>query len=79
VARYDFSFLAACFKPKLFIHGTEDEIAPLASLEEFLSALPANSHYQLVRIPRAGHFFDEELDQLMQAVRDFAAKREDRG
>ena len=34
-------FIACCAKPKLFIHGTEDDVAPLAPLEEFLSTLPA--------------------------------------
>lgn len=64
-------FLRECTKPKLFIHGTEDTIAPLAPLEEFLSTLPANSNYKLVRIAKAGHFFDDQAEDLMQAVKDF--------
>jgi len=50
-ARMDnLDFLRDCTKPKLFVHGVEDEIAPLAPLEEFLSELPATSDHRLVRI-----------------------------
>lgn len=68
---YDLSFIRSCSKPKLFIHGAEDEIAPLAPLEEFLESLPANNNYRLVRIAGAGHFFDEQLKDLMQTITDF--------
>ena len=64
-------FLRECTKPKLFIHGTEDAIAPLVPLEEFLSTLPASSNYKLVRIAGAGHFFDDQAEELMKAVKDF--------
>jgi alpha/beta superfamily hydrolase len=70
---YDLSFLRDCLKPKLFIHGTEDEIAPLAPLEELLNSLPHENNYRLVRIPGAGHFFDDQLKDLMRAITDFVA------
>ena len=64
-------FIADCAKPKLFIHGTEDEVAPLAPLEEFLSTLPAGSDFKLERIAGAGHFFDNQAVELMRAVKNF--------
>jgi alpha/beta superfamily hydrolase len=67
-------FLRECAKPKLFIHGAEDQIAPLAPLEEFLNTLPANSNYQLVRVAGAGHFFDDQAEELMQAIKDFVSQ-----
>jgi len=70
---YDLSFLGACVKPKLFIHGERDEIAPLAPLEELLAALPAGNDYRLARIAGAGHFFDDQLDELMQAIADYVS------
>lgn len=74
-ARMDnLDFLRDCTKQKLFIHGTEDEIAPLAPLEELLATLPAASNYQLVKINGAGHFFDNEAEELMQAVKHFIGK-----
>lgn len=69
----DLSFLRACTKPKLFIHGTADDITPLAPLEEFLATLPPENNCHLVKIAGAGHFFDHQSDALMQAVADFAA------
>src|SRR5262245_65450040 len=64
-------FLASCAKPKIFIHGTEDDIAPLAPLEEFLATLPADNNFQLERIVGAGHFFDNQAGELMQAIKNF--------
>jgi hypothetical protein len=66
-------FLGECAKPKLFIHGVEDNVAPLAPLEEWLTRLPANSHLQLERIAGAGHFFDDQAQELMQAIKRFVA------
>jgi alpha/beta superfamily hydrolase len=65
-------FLAGCAKPKLFIHGTEDDVAPLAPLEEFLATLPAGSDFEMERIAGAGHFFDNHAGELMRAVKNFA-------
>jgi uncharacterized protein len=64
-------FLAACAKPKIFIHGTEDDIAPLAPLEEFLATLPAGSDFKLERIEGAGHFFDNNAGELMRTIKNF--------
>ena len=61
--------LKECVKPTLFVHGAEDNIAPLAPLEEFLNKLPENPNRRLVIIPGAGHFFDNEADELMQAIK----------
>lgn len=66
-------FLQDCTKPKLFVHGELDEIAPLAPLEDILQQLPATTNYQLVRIANAGHFFDDQANELMTAIREFAA------
>ncbi len=63
-----------CDKPKLFVHGTEDVIAPLAPLEDFLAQLPANSNLHFVKIPNAGHFFDDQAQELMQAIKTFVSE-----
>ena len=73
-ARLDrLDFLSECAKPKLFVHGAEDDVAPLAPLMEFLSTLPATSNYRLVKIDGAGHFFDDQADELMRAIKEFVA------
>src|SRR5499433_1595693 len=63
----DLDFLRRCEKPKLFVHGAEDNVAPLAPLEEFLATLPADSRLQIERIAGAGHFFDDQASELMRA------------
>jgi len=66
-------FLGRCAKPKLFVHGTEDDVAPLAPLEEFLATLPTDSRLRIERIAGAGHFFDDQAGELMQAIRNFVS------
>ena len=64
-------FLASCAKPKLFIHGVEDDVAPLAPLEEFLATLPSLSDFKIERIAGAGHFFDNHAAELIQTIKNF--------
>ena len=67
--------LATCTKPQLFIHGVLDEIAPLAPLEELIAQLPAHEHLKFVRIAGAGHFFDNQLPELMQVIQNYVGSR----
>lgn len=74
-ARMDnLDFLRECTKPKLFVHGAKDEIAPLNPLEEFLNTLPANSNFQLLPIAEAGHFFDNQAEELIQTIKEFVSR-----
>jgi uncharacterized protein len=63
--------LASCTKPQLFIHGVLDDIAPMAPLEDLLAQLPSHEHLKFVSIAGAGHFFDDQLPELMQVIRDY--------
>lgn len=63
--------LLECTKPKLFVHGAEDKIAPLEPLEEFLAKLPPSSNHRLVSIAGAGHFFDDQAEELIQTIKAF--------
>ena len=65
------NFLIDCAKSKLFLHGEEDDIAPLAPLREFLDRLPAVNNNRLVTIPGGNHFFDHHGRELMQQVKEF--------
>jgi len=63
----DFSALATCTVPKLVIHGTRDDQAPLEALER---AYPGWSEpKRLIRIEGATHFFDRQLAALADAIR----------
>lgn len=66
-------FLSSCAKPKLFVHGSADDLAPLAPLRELVSngvAPPA----ELTVIDGASHFFETGRDQLTESVRAWAAR-----
>jgi alpha/beta superfamily hydrolase len=67
-------FLERCSKPKLFVHGTEDELAPIAPLEAFLRALPAGDNLRFAPISGAGHFFDDHAAELIQAIKNFVGE-----
>jgi alpha/beta superfamily hydrolase len=75
VAKYDFSFLSACRKPILFVHGGLDEFGSPEELEKIIARMPADLNVKLVVIPDADHFFDGHLDELKQAIVDWIRKR----
>lgn len=69
---HDRAVLLACPKPKLFIHGTNDQIAPFEPIEALIKSLPPDNNCRLVPIEGAGHFFDNQLEEMMEAVGEFA-------
>lgn len=69
---HDRAVLLACHKPKLFIHGTNDEIAPIDPIEDLIASLPPENDCRLVKIEGAGHFFDDQLEEMMEVVTEFA-------
>lgn len=71
VDKYDFSFLAGCRKPILFVHGEHDEFGNLDRLRELVSEVAVNTDAQLVVIPSAGHFFEGRLDELKRALSEW--------
>jgi alpha/beta superfamily hydrolase len=69
---YDFSFLRECRKPVLFVHGERDEFGDVAKLKEIVATIPSESRARVEVIPGAGHFFDDQLDELVRVVRGWA-------
>jgi alpha/beta superfamily hydrolase len=63
---YDFAFLRACHKPKLFVSGARDQFGPPAQLEQLIDSLPEPK--QLVRIEGADHFFEGRLRELREIL-----------
>jgi alpha/beta superfamily hydrolase len=66
---YDFSFLGECRKPVLFVHGERDEFGAVSKLRALVSQLP---HARVEVIAGAGHFFDNQLDELSRVIREWA-------
>src|SRR6516165_7923068 len=51
----DFSFLNQCNKPKLFVHGSEDQYGALGKVKSVVESLPGENHF--VAVEGADHFF----------------------
>jgi uncharacterized protein len=66
---YDFEFLRACTKPKLFISGSRDQFGPPGKLEAIVNTFadPKN----LVRIEAGDHFFEGRLKEMRVAIEDW--------
>lgn len=62
----DFSFLKACGKPKLFVHGSADPYGAADKVEGLVQSLPGDNH--LVVVEGADHFFSGKLDELDEAI-----------
>jgi alpha/beta superfamily hydrolase len=72
---YDFSFLDECRKPVLFVHGERDEFGDVKTLRALVARIPPEAQARLVVIPGAGHFFDDQLDELTRAIREWAEEQ----
>lgn len=70
--QYDLGFLARCSKPKLFVHGDRDDLAPLALLKDALDRLSVPNATVRV-ITGTGHFFESHLDELRAEIQGFVA------
>ncbi len=66
---YQYNFLQACAKPKLFLSGDRDPFGPQAILEAVVErAAPPK---KLVFIEGAGHFFEKKLAEVRHAIEDW--------
>jgi alpha/beta superfamily hydrolase len=72
VDNYDFSFLEQCRKPILFVQGDVDEYGDVERLRELAAKI--NGPVQLSVIKGAGHFFDDQLDELKAAITEWASE-----
>ena len=66
---YDFEFLRACTKPKLFISGSRDQFGPPGKLEALVNTFADPK--KLVRIEAGDHFFEGRLKEMRVAIEDW--------
>jgi alpha/beta superfamily hydrolase len=71
VDKYDFSFLERCRKRILFVHGELDEYGDVKKLRELVAWVALNAPAELRVIKGAGHFFDDQLNELKQVITDW--------
>ena len=69
----DFSFLRECPKPKLFVHGSEDQFGARSKVEETVAALPGEN--RLVIVEDADHFFAGQLGEFNAAISAWLLER----
>lgn len=69
----DFSYLAQCKKPKLFVHGANDIYGAVDKLKNLVASLPGEN--KLVVVEGADHFFVGKLDQVYAAITNWMSKR----
>ena len=71
VTRAEHGLLRDCSKPKLFLHGSQDQFSDVNQIREFVAALPEPK--RLVIVPDVDHFFTGKLDELHRALREWLA------
>lgn len=71
----DYDFLIGLQKPILFVHGDSDEFGSIEALKPLIDKIAATAETELVVFENCGHFFDEHLDELREAVRTWTEKR----
>jgi alpha/beta superfamily hydrolase len=69
----DFSFLADCPKPKLFVHGADDKFGARTKVEEIVAVLTGEN--RLVVVENADHFFAGHLAEFNAAITAWLTER----
>jgi alpha/beta superfamily hydrolase len=67
---YDFSFLAPCPASGIFVQGLADTVVQPSSVQKLVDKLRTQRHITIhhEEIPRANHFFENEMEEMMAAV-----------
>jgi uncharacterized protein len=69
----DFSYLRHCQKPKLFVHGSNDQFGDIGKVEALVESLLGEN--RLVVVAGAEHFFAGKLHRVDEAIRDWLQER----
>ena len=74
---YDFTFLAPCPSSGIIIQGENDEVASPGATQKLVDKLRTQKHITIHHdeIPRANHFFENELDEMMRSVDNYLDMR----
>ena len=71
----DYQFLLKTSKPILFVHGDCDEFGSLDRLNKLVGKVSKKTETELVVFPNCGHFFDEHLNDLREAVTEWTIRQ----
>ena len=70
---YDFSFLAPCPASGIIVQGAGDTVVQPSAVQKLVDKLRTQKHITIHHdeIPRANHFFEHELEDLMKSVDNY--------
>ncbi len=70
---YDFSFLAPCPASGIFVQGAADTVVQPSAVQKLVEKLRTQKHITIhhEEIPRANHFFENEIEELMGSVDNY--------
>ncbi|QYO66794.1 alpha/beta hydrolase [Leptolyngbya sp. 7M] len=71
----DYEFLTGVRKPILFVHGDSDEFGAENSLRELYEKVSDNTDAELIVFKSCGHFFDDHLNELREAIREWTVRK----
>src|SRR5438128_663386 len=72
VDKYEFCFLAESRKPILFVQGDRDEFGDIERLRDLVAKIKGPVELQIIK--GAGHFFDDQLDELKAAITEWVLR-----
>ncbi|OYZ27120.1 MAG: alpha/beta hydrolase [Novosphingobium sp. 16-62-11] len=74
---YDFSFLAPCPASGIIVQGTADTVVTPNAVQKLVDKLRTQKHITIHHdeVPRANHFFENEMDDMMRAVDNYLDMR----
>ncbi len=71
----DYEFLIGLKKPILFVHGDKDEFGSIENVRKLADEVSKTADAELVVFENCGHFFDEHLNDLRDAIRDWVVRK----
>jgi len=71
----DYEFLTDLRKPILFVHGDHDEFGSVDNLNRLVDKVAENTETDLIVFSNCGHFFDEHLNELRDAIKNWTEKQ----
>ena len=72
---HDYGFLEQLRKPILFVHGDRDEFGSIENLGVLVARVSAVTDTESVIFENCGHFFEQHLSELREAIREWTARR----
>jgi uncharacterized protein len=75
--RFDFTFLAPCPSSGLFVHGSNDRVAPAKEVISVIEKVKTQKGIAIEHaiVEGANHFFDDKVDDLIATINEYLDRR----